>query len=119
MGQGVTLRNDQALDTIITNVVIMDSVSGIIKADIGIKDGMIHGVGKGGNPYTMDITPGMVVGVGTDIIQGEGLLITAGAIDIGACFSQSRESFLSALSSGVTTIFGGGTGSISSSKLSF
>ncbi len=49
MGQGFTIRNDLALDTIITNVVIIDSVSGIIKADIGIKDGMIHGVGKGGN----------------------------------------------------------------------
>lgn len=116
MGQGVTIRNDQALDTIITNIIIIDSVSGIIKADIGIKDGMIHGVGKAGNPYTMDVTPGMVVGVGTDIIQGEGLIITAGAIDTGACFSQSRESFMSALNSGVTTIFGGGTGSFTSSS---
>ena len=67
---------------------------------------MIQGVGKGGNPHTMQITPGMIVGVGTDIISGEGLIITSGGIDIGACFSQSSRSLLSALSSGVTTLFG-------------
>ena len=67
---------------------------------------MIQGVGKGGNPHTMQVTPGMVVGVGTDVICGEGLIVTCGAVDIGACLSQSRNSFMSALSSGVTTIFG-------------
>ncbi len=76
MAQAVNVRNDTALDTIITNVVIIDAVCGVIKADIGIKDGMILGVGKGGNPHTMQITPGMIVGVGTDIINGEGYLIT-------------------------------------------
>ncbi len=76
MAQAVNARNDTALDTIITNVVIIDAVCGVIKADIGIKDGMILGVGKGGNPHTMQITPGMIVGVGTDIINGEGYLIT-------------------------------------------
>ena len=109
-------RNDSALDTIITNVVIIDTISGITKADIGIKDGMIQGVGKGGNPHTMNISPGLVVGVGTDIICGEGLIVTAGAIDIGACFFQSKQSLLEALSSGVTTVFGGGTGSTVSGK---
>ena len=64
MAQAVNVRNDTALDTIITNVVIIDAVCGVIKADIGIKDGMILGVGKGGNPHTMQITPGMIVGVG-------------------------------------------------------
>ena len=76
MAQEVSVRNDTALDTIITNEVIIDAVCGVIKADIGIKDGMILGVGKGGNPHTMQITPGMIVGVGTDIINGEGYLIT-------------------------------------------
>jgi urease subunit alpha len=67
---------------------------------------MIHGVGKGGNPHTMQITPGMIVGVGTDIIPGEGLIVTSGGIDIGACFSESKQSILSALSAGITTMFG-------------
>lgn len=106
MAQSISARNDVALDTIITNVIIIDSVSGIIKADIGIRDGMIQGVGKGGNPHTMQVTPGMIVGVGTDVICGEGLIITSGAIDMGACLSQSKSSLLSALNSGVTTIFG-------------
>ena len=81
-------------------------MSGIFKADIGIKDGMINGVGKAGNPHTMDITPGMVVGAGTDVICGEGLIVTAGAIDVGLSFIQSRSSLLSALGSGITTVFG-------------
>jgi urease len=106
MGQSVTISNDIALDTVITNVVIIDSLCGIIKADIGIRDGMIHGVGKAGNPHTMNITPGMIVGVGTDIISGEGLIVTSGAIDIGASFCNSKESILDSLSSGVTTLFG-------------
>ncbi|RNA43460.1 urease isoform X1 [Brachionus plicatilis] len=116
LGQSVSMRNDIALDTVITNVVVIDSVSGIFKADIGIKDGMIHGVGKAGNPHTMDITAGMIVGAGTDIICGEGLIITAGAIDVGSSFFQSKSSLLSALGSGITTIFGGGTGSFESSS---
>ena len=106
MGQAVSVRNDVALDTIITNIVIIDAVCGIIKADIGIKDGMIQGVGKAGNPHTMDITPGMTIGVGTDIISGEGLIVTTGAIDLGSCLSQSKSSLISALNLGVTTIFG-------------
>ncbi len=81
------------------------------------KDGIIQGVGKGGNPHTMQITPGMVVGVGTDIISGEGLILTSGAIDIGTCFAQSAKSLLDALFSGVTSMFGGGTGSTESSAL--
>lgn len=100
------MRNDVALDTLITNIVVIDSVSGIFKADIGIKDGMIHGVGKAGNPHTMDITVGMVVGAGTDVISGEGLIVTAGAIDVGTSFFQSKSSLLSALGSGITTVFG-------------
>lgn len=75
---------------------------------------MINGVGKGGNPQTMQITPGMVVGVGTDIICGEHLIATPGGIDIGFVFSQSNQSVLSSLGSGITTLFGGGTGSMES-----
>jgi urease alpha subunit len=67
---------------------------------------MIHAVGKGGNPHTMKTTPGMIVGVGTDVICGEGLICTAGGLDIGAFFTQSKDAFVSALCSGVTTIFG-------------
>jgi len=116
MGQAVGVRNDQALDTVITNVVIIDCVAGVLKADIGIKDGMIHGVGKAGNPYTMDVTPGMIVGTGTDVICGENLIVTSGGIDMCASFSHSKEALLSVLGSGVTTMFGGGTGSAESSK---
>lgn len=114
MAQTIGARNDITLDTIITNIVLIDSVCGIIKADIGLKDGMIKGVGKGGNPQTMQVSPGMIVGVGTDIICGEGMIVTAGGIDIGANFGQSKEMLLSALGNGITTLFGGGTGSIES-----
>lgn len=105
-----------ALDTILTNVVVMDAVAGVLKADVGIKDGMIQGVGKAGNPHTMQVTPGLVVGVGTDVICGEGLIVTAGGVDMGACFAQSKGSLMAALSSGLTTLLGGGTGSLSSGK---
>jgi urease alpha subunit len=73
---------------------------------------MIQGIGKGGNPHTMsNITPGMVIGVGTEVIQGEGMLITAGAIDCALCLI-SPEAVAECLSIGVTTIFGGGGGII-------
>jgi urease alpha subunit len=79
---------------------------------------MIQGIGKGGNPHTMsNITPGMVVGVGTEVLQGEGLLVTAGAIDCALCL-LSPQSVVECLSVGVTTIFGGGNGSPSSSSMS-
>lgn len=70
---------------------------------------MIQGIGKGGNPHTMQITPGMCIGVGTDFICGDGLIATAGGIDLGASFAnlQSVHSFISrALNSGYTTLFG-------------
>ena len=75
---------------------------------------MIQGIGKAGNPHTMsNITPGMVVGVGTEIINGEGLLLTAGAIDSSVCLSSPKTVF-DCLSVGITSIFGGGSGSSSS-----
>jgi len=100
-------------DTVITNAVIVD-VSGIVKADIGIKDGMITAIGKAGNP---DMQPGVTIpiGAGTEIIAGEGCIITAGAIDSHIhfiCPQQIEE----ALMSGVTTMLGGGTGPATGTK---
>jgi len=96
-----------ALDTIVTNALIVDHW-GVVKADIGIKDGRIAGIGKGGNP---DVQPGvnLVVGPGTEVIAGEGAIVTAGGIDTHIhfiCPQQVDE----ALMSGITTMIGGGTG---------
>ncbi|KAL9589296.1 MAG: hypothetical protein Q9203_001898 [Teloschistes exilis] len=118
-GGGKTLRDGMAqasgrthansLDTIVTNALIVDW-SGIIKADIGIKDGLIVGIGKGGNPDVMDgVSPSMVVGSSTDVIAGEGKIVTAGGMDSHIhfiCPQQAHE----AVSAGVTTFLGGGTG---------
>jgi len=106
MGQSQRLSKD-SMDTVITNALIVDHW-GIVKADIGIKNGRIAGVGKAGNP---DIQPGvtLVIGPGTEIIAGEGMILTAGGIDSHIhfiCPQQIEE----AISSGVTTMIGGGTG---------
>ncbi len=106
MGQSQRVSAD-VVDTIITNALIVDHW-GIVKADIGLKDGRIVGIGKGGNP---DVQPGvtLVVGAGTEAIAGEGLIATPGAIDSHIhfiCPQQVEE----ALMSGVTTMIGGGTG---------
>src|SRR5205814_1575755 len=107
MGQGQATRADGAVDTVITNAVILDCW-GIVKADIGIRDGRISGIGKAGNP---DIQPGVdiVIGPGTEVIAGEGRIITAGGIDshIHLICPQLAEE---ALYSGITTMLGGGTG---------
>jgi len=107
MGQGQRSRAEGAVDTVITNTVILDHW-GIVKADIGIRDGRIGGIGKAGNP---DIQPGVdiVIGPGTEIIAGEGKIVTAGGIDshIHLICPQLCEE---ALYSGVTTMLGGGTG---------
>jgi len=107
MGQSQRSRDQGAVDTIITNALIVDHW-GIVKADIGIRDGRIAGIGKGGNP---DIQPGvdLIVGPGTEVIAGEGRIVTAGGIDAHIhwiCPQQVEE----ALYSGVTTMLGGGTG---------
>lgn len=99
-----------ALDLAITNVTIIDAVLGVVKADVGIKDGKIVGIGKCGNPDTMEgVTPGMVVGNATDVISAEQLILTAAGIDthIHALCPQQAEH---ALANGVTTFFGGGLG---------
>ncbi|MBV9816418.1 MAG: urease subunit alpha, partial [Alphaproteobacteria bacterium] len=107
MGQGQATRAEGAVDTVITNAVILDHW-GIVKADIGIRDGRISGIGKAGNP---DIQSGVdiVIGPGTEAIAGEGRIISAGGIDshIHLICPQLVEE---ALYSGVTTMLGGGTG---------
>ncbi len=107
MGQAQTTRADGAVDTVITNVLIVDHW-GIVKADVGLKDGKIHAIGKAGNP---DVQPGVtiIVGPGTEAIAGEGKILTAGGLDTHIhyiCPQQIDE----ALMSGVTTMLGGGTG---------
>ena len=107
MGQSQRVSAETA-DTVITNALIVDAVTGIVKADIGLKDGRIAAIGKAGNP---DIQPGIdiIVGPGTEVIAGEGMIVTAGGIDSHIhfiCPQQIEE----ALMSGVTTMLGGGTG---------
>jgi len=107
MGQSQATRAEGSVDTVITNALILD-YTGIIKADIGIKDGRIAAVGKAGNP---DIQPGVdiIIGPGTEVIAGEGNIITAGGIDAHIhwiCPQQVED----ALYSGVTSMLGGGTG---------
>jgi len=81
-GQATNRHDHEALDAVITNAVIVDW-SGIIKADIGIKNGLIVGIGKAGNPDTMDgVTEHMIVGSSTEVIAGEGEIVTAGGIDV-------------------------------------
>ncbi|CUA93715.1 urease subunit alpha [Pannonibacter indicus] len=107
MGQSQHPRSAGAVDTVITNVLIIDHW-GIVKADVGLKDGRISGIGKAGNP---DVQPGVTIiaGPGTEVIAGEGRILTAGALDVHihyVCPQQIDE----ALMSGVTTMLGGGTG---------
>ena len=110
MGQSSTATSaDGVLDLVITNAVIVDH-GGIIKADIGIRNGRIVGIGKAGNPDIMNgVTSGMIIGAGTEVIAGEGKIVTAGGIDAHVHFicPQLVET---ALSGGLTTLIGGGTG---------
>ena len=107
MGQGQATRAGGAVDTVITNALILDHW-GIVKADIGLKDGRIAGIGKAGNP---DVQPGVtiVIGPGTEVIAGEGKIVTAGGIDSHIHFICPQQ-VDDALYSGVTTMLGGGTG---------
>jgi urease subunit alpha len=107
MGQSQRGRGEGAVDTVITNALIIDHW-GIVKADVGIRDGKIAGIGKAGNP---DVQPGVniVVGPGTEAIAGEGKILTAGALDTHIHFIAPQQ-IDEALYSGVTTMLGGGTG---------
>src|SRR5687767_7140864 len=115
MGQAAGVADRGALDCVITNALIIDW-TGIRKADVGIKHGRIAGIGKAGNPDVMaGVSDSMVVGVTTEAIAGEGLILTAGAIDAHIhfiCPQQVDE----ALASGVTTFIGGGTGPATGTK---
>jgi len=110
MGQSPSVTSaDHALDLVITNAVILDHW-GIVKADIGIRGGRIVGIGKAGNPDLMNgVTPGMVVGAGTEVLAGEGKIVTAGGIDSHIHFICPQLVW-TALAAGVTTLLGGGTG---------
>lgn len=120
-GGGKTLRDGMgydneltsaagAPDLVITNVTIVDAKLGVIKADVGIKDGLICGIGKAGNPAIMDgVTPGLALGAATDAISGEHLILTAGGMDAHVHYISPQQAE-AALSNGVTTLFGGGIG---------
>ncbi|TIP01562.1 MAG: urease subunit alpha [Mesorhizobium sp.] len=108
MGQSQVTRAEGAVDTVITNALVVDALAGIVKADIGLKDGRIAAIGKAGNPDTQDGVT-IIIGPGTEIIAGEGKILTAGGFDAHIhfiCPQQIEE----ALMSGITTMLGGGTG---------
>ena len=108
MGQHpLATRADGALDTVITNAIIVD-YTGIYKADIGIRDGRIAGIGKSGNPLLMEQVD-MVIAASTEVIAGEGMIVTAGGIDAHIHFISPQQ-IETALASGITTMIGGGTG---------
>lgn len=114
MGQHpLATREDGVADTVITNVIIFD-YTGIVKADLAIRDGKISGIGKSGNPLVMDNVD-IIIGASTEIIAGEGLIVTAGAIDTHVHFVNPRQVQV-ALASGTTTLIGGGTGPATGSK---
>ena len=117
MSQVPGRRNrDGALDMVITAAIVMDPVLGIVKADVGIRDGRIAGIGQAGNPDVQDgVDPNLIIGAGTEVISGEGLVATAGAIDAHVHFLTPAQ-VPHALSNGVTTLIGGGTGPADGSK---
>lgn len=110
MGQKVGITNEGgALDFCLTNAVIVD-YTGIVKADIGIKNGKIAGIGKAGNPDTQDdVDPRLVIGTGTEVLSAEGMIVTAGAIDTHIHYICPQQ-IETSLFSGVTTMYGGGDG---------
>jgi len=115
MGQSTVLRSQGALDVVITNVIILDHW-GIVRADVGIRDGKITAIGKSGNPDIMDgIHPKLIIGPSTDVIAGEGKILTPGAVDTHVHFLSEIEMH-EALTTGTTTVIGGGVGPTEGSK---
>ena len=115
MGQSLATRADGAPDTVITGALVLDHW-GIVKADVGIRDGRIVGIGKAGNPDTMSgVDPALVIGPSTEIVSGNGRILTAGAID---CHVHliCPEILTEALGAGITTVIGGGTGPAEGTK---
>lgn len=105
-----TRENSNVLDLAITNVMIIDAKLGIVKADIGIRDGRIVGIGQAGNPDTMaDVTPNMIIGASTEVHNGAHLIATAGGIDTHIHFICPQQ-IQHAIENGITTMIGGGTG---------
>lgn len=110
MGQATGVGADGALDCVITNALILDATLGIVKADIGLKGNRIVGIGKAGNPDVMaGVTPGMVTGVTTEAIAGEKMIVTAGGLDMHVHWI-CPQIVDDAIASGLTTMYGGGTG---------
>lgn len=110
MGQAALSSAEGALDLVITNAVVMDPRLGIVKADIGIRHGRIVGIGKAGNPDTMDgVDPDLIIGVATEVIAGEHTIVTPGGIDTHIHWIDPAQVKV-ALSAGITTMIGGGTG---------
>lgn len=107
MGQSPLSRAEGAVDLVITNALILDWW-GIVKADVGIKDGLIAQIGKAGNPYIQDRVD-IIIGPGTEVIAGEGMILTAGGIDTHIHFICPQQ-IETAIASGITTMIGGGTG---------
>jgi urease subunit alpha len=115
MGQGVATRAEGAPDLVITGAVVLDHW-GVVKADIGVRDGRIVGIGKAGNPDTMDgVDPELVIGPGTEIVSGNGKILTAGGIDCHVHFI-CPQIVDTAIASGLTTLIGGGTGPAEGTK---
>ncbi|WP_073951752.1 urease subunit alpha [Streptomyces kebangsaanensis] len=115
MGQSMAIRAEGTADVVITGAVILDHW-GVVKADVGIRDGRIVGIGKAGNPNAADgIDPALVIGPSTEIITGNGRILTAGAIDCHVHFIDPRSIDV-ALASGTTTLIGGGTGPADGSR---
>ncbi len=108
MGQSPTARDAESLDLVITNALILDAVQGVVKADIGVKGGRIVGIGHAGNPGIQQGIS-MTIGAATEVIAGEGCIVTAGGIDTHIHFICPQQ-IEHALASGVTTMIGGGTG---------
>ncbi len=110
MGQASKWKqSDGALDMVVTNAVIIDPLLGVIKADIGVREGKIVGIGKAGNPDTMNVTPGLLVSPNTDILSVEGLICTPGFVDIHPHFDSVQQLY-EYQNSGFTTVIGGGSG---------
>jgi urease subunit alpha len=115
MGQGMATRAEGAPDLVITGVVILDHW-GVVKADVGVRDGRIVGVGKAGNPDIMDgVDPALVIGPSTEVLAGNGKILTAGGIDCHVHFI-CPQIVDQALASGLTTLVGGGTGPAEGTK---
>jgi urease subunit alpha len=108
LGQASGVSRDQSLDLVITNTIIIDPILGIVKADIGIRDGKIVGIGKAGNPNIMDGVD-MIVSSNTEVISGEHTICTPGTIDTHIHFISPQQT-INAICNGTTTLIGGGTG---------